>query len=293
MIRSSRLLYGGVALACALLAATGLAVWPRAGATTSASPRWPYPIALNQPLMNRVRHQVERRTELPNPIPTGMPSPAYNGTSVHSWLIHVHRWLIQGTVSATAVNLTWYGASGNGPDEIQIAPSYAALAKLVAPIPTAPGDIVWSLSEERNHHLVTTPWKIALKASDHQSWRLETSGTRASYPVPGTTVARTIAGQHMYQIGTPLISELWYAHGWLIDVFPQAGSLLKAVTAAQQAERYLPTIARGAGILVVEPGYQTGQYATWVHHSVLYELNDTSSALATVALIRDFPSSHY
>ncbi len=255
----------------------------------SAAPKWPYPIALHQPLMTRVRHQVARHTELPDPIPTGMPSTAYDG-------IAVHRWLIQGTVSATAVNLTWYGVAAHGSDEIQIAGSNAALAKLV-PISPGLGNVVWWLSESRNRHLVATPWKMALKASDHHSWRLApTSGTVASYPIPGTTVARTIAGQHVYQTGTGSrsnISELWYAHGWLIVAFPQAGSVVRAVIAARTAARYLPTIARGAGMIVVDPGYQVGQYATWVHGSILSEVDDTVSALATVALIRDLPLSRY
>lgn len=293
MRRSSRVRYGGIALTCVLLGATGIAIGQRVGVTPSAAPKWPYPIALDQPLMTRVRHQVERRTELPDPIPTGMPSPSYNGISVHSWLIHVHRWLIQGTVSATAVNLTWYGAPGNGPDEIQIAGSNAALAKLV-PISPGLGSVVWWLSESRNRHLVATPWKMTLKASKHHSWSLApTSGTTASYPIPGTTVARTIAGQHVYQTGTRLSRELWYAHGWLIVAFPQAGSVLRAVIAARTASRYLPTIARGAGMVVVDPGYQVGQYATWVHGSVLSEVDDTASALATAALIRDLPPSRY
>jgi hypothetical protein len=213
-----------------------------------------------------------------------MPSTAYDGISVH-------RWLIQGTVSTTAVNLTWYGVAAHGPDQIQIAGSNAALAKLV-PISPGLGSVVWWLSESQNRHLVATPWKIALKASEHHSWRL-TFGTTASYPVPGTTVARTIAGQPVYQIGKGLSSELWYAHGWLIDAFPQAGSVVKAVEAAKIAARYLPTIARGAGMIVVDPGYQVGQYALWVHGSILSEVDDTVSALATVALIRDLSPSRY
>jgi len=284
MIRSRCLRYGGIALGCVLIGATGIALGQRVKVTTAASPRWPYPVALNQPLMNRVRQQVERRTALPDPIPTGMPSTAYDGISVH-------RWLIQGTVSPTAVNLTWYGVAAHGSDQIQIAGSNAALAKLV-PISPGLGSVVWWLSESRNRQLLATPWKIALKASDHHSWRL-TFGTTASYPVPGTTVARTIAGQHVYQTDTGGISELWYAHGWLIVAFPEEGSVLRAVIAARTAARYLPTIARGAGMIVVDPGYQVGQYATWVRGSILSEVDDTVSALATVALIRDLPPSRY
>jgi len=293
--------YRRLVLWCVIVGVAVTAVWYLVRSQSSSSVRWRYSIALQRPLMNRVRQQVKRRMAIPTPIPAGLPSTAYyDGT----W---VHRWLVRGIANTKGVNLTWYGLSAKGLAAVQIAPTGAALTRLIADqakqVPTVVpgGDQIWGLSVKRLSTPEATPWKITLAPSQQHSWSIGWSigsGISTCHPIPGTTVERTIAGQRVFQITQAgLKVDLWYMHGWLINVSPQAGSQSQTVTEARVAARHLPTIPKGSGLFFVEPGYSAGQYAMWVHGLVWYNVDNATmgndSALAIAALVRDFPSSRF
>lgn len=251
-------------------------------------------------LTRRVKTEVHTFTALQLPMPQGLPQVAQDYRSAGIGQRAVQHWLIQGVANPQQTHLAWSGyLPGAQTSVVQIAASAKADVHVMVTHPhRSQGYVslpIWTFVAQRIRNARPKPWNIPFGTRRREVWQVTPGSTASPKVVPGSMGAQTIAGHRVFGVMTKVSGRLqyywWYQHGWLVDLSPQAGSATKDVIQTVAAVDHLPTIAHGAGMLFVEPGYQAGQYAYWMDGSVEYTVSNAYSVLAMATLVQDLPHS--